>query len=64
MATGFPRSGERPGNRDAQSIAVVSIPGMPLLYSGVAIKTPSAFQMAALNSATTGGSPAASTSAL
>jgi hypothetical protein len=34
MATGFPVRGARPGRRDPQSIAVVSAPRIPSLYSG------------------------------
>src|SRR3989442_5834789 len=56
-ATGFPVSGAAPGGREPQSIAVVSTPGMPSLYSGVAIITPSAARIAALNSTTAAGAP-------
>src|SRR5213080_1550614 len=63
-ATGFPVSGAMPGGREPQSIAVVSTPGMPSLYSGVAMRMPSAARIAALNSTTAAGSPSASRSAL
>ena len=41
-ATGFPDSGALPGSREPQSIALVSTPGIPSLYSGVAMIRPSA----------------------
>src|SRR5207245_2744889 len=54
----LPRQRCNAGGREPQSIAVVSTPGMPSLYSGVAMMTPSAARIAALNSTTAGGSPA------
>jgi hypothetical protein len=61
-ATGLPVSGEASGGRDAQSIAFLSTPGTPRLYSGVAIRTASASRIACLKRTTASGSPAASTS--
>jgi hypothetical protein len=63
IATGFPASGEASGGREAQSIAFFSTPGMPRLYSGVAIRSASAPRIASFSATTGSGSPAASTSA-
>ncbi len=62
IATGLRFSGEANGGREAQSIAFLSTPGMPRLYSGVAIRSASAARIASLSAATAWGSPAASTS--
>ena len=62
IATGLPASGDASAGREAQSTAFLSTPGIPWLYSGVAIRSASAERIASLKAATASGSPAASTS--
>src|SRR5262249_4032923 len=62
IATGLPVSGDASAGREAQSIAFLSTPGTPRLYSGVAIRTASASRIASLRATTESGSPAVSTS--
>ena len=64
IAAGFPRSGVLAGGREAQSMAFLSTPGTPKLYSGVTTRSASASRMAVFRAATGSGSPCASTSAL
>src|SRR5215211_6536767 len=53
--------GMSPAGRDAQSIVFFRKPGMPQLYSGVAISSPSAACSAALSGPTSAGGPSPST---
>ena len=62
IATGFQRRTDASAGRESQSIAFLSTPDVPRLYSGVAMRTPSASATAALSATTEAGSPAASTS--
>lgn len=60
-ATGRPPN-TRPmslAGREAQSMAFLNTPGMPLLYSGVTSSSPSAPVIAALNAVTAAGMPSA-----
>ena len=61
-STGLPFSGDANAGRDAQSIAFFNTPGMPKLYSGEHITTPSLESTAALNSRTASGRPGPSRS--
>jgi hypothetical protein len=64
IAAGLPCSADPRGGREAQSIAFFRTPGTPKLYSGVAMRSASAWRMAALKAVTGSGSPLASASPL